>query len=174
MSVIILCGLKNCGKTEIGRFLSGDMGYTFIELNSLTVEEAEGFWCSIEEIQRDLGNTEFMRLEEEAARNFATWNAPSYSKSGAVITLREGIMENRGAVSWLSNCGIKIYLKLSRKLLSAIDTSKVSSMKEEHSFYSDLDSFYTGFSNFIYTVNENEASVNSRRLLAMLEEKGIW
>ena len=76
MGIILIGGLKHCGKSTLGRIIAGDLDYRFYDMDNLVLKETGGAWTSVRSIWQDLGKDEFMLLEEDAARNFIEWVVP--------------------------------------------------------------------------------------------------
>ncbi|PIE04540.1 MAG: shikimate kinase [Spirochaetales bacterium] len=182
MNFILLGGLKHCGKTSLGRLLAQDMGYSFFDLDDLTVEETSGKWNSPRAVWKNLGPHEFQRLEEEAARSFVTWHLPRYAPEGVVLALGGGTIENAGAMAWLSDRGVNVYLRAPSRLLfkRIMAGGRPPFLPEENpeeawqAIYMKRHALYTDFARIVHDVDESELSVNARRLLAKLEKNNVW
>ena len=117
MGIILLAGIKHCGKTSLGKIISADLGYRFFDLDDLVLQATGGSWDSVREIWINMGRHEFRRLEEDATRNFVEWVIPSLEGEGIVLSLGGGMVENPGALGWLKNRGLKVYIRADADLL---------------------------------------------------------
>ncbi|RKX83074.1 MAG: hypothetical protein DRP70_15320, partial [Spirochaetes bacterium] len=76
MGIILLGGIKHCGKTTLGRLAAEELGWRFYDLDNLILKEAGGMWKTVREVWQDMGKEEFQLLEEDASRNFIEWIIP--------------------------------------------------------------------------------------------------
>lgn len=98
---IFLIGMMGCGKSTVGRLLSGLLGCGFVDLDDAIVTH-EG--RSIPDIFADAGDAGF-RLCETAALRRACADAPCVIATGGGIVTREeniALMRDHGFVVWLN------------------------------------------------------------------------
>lgn len=92
--MIILCGIKHCGKSTIGKALGEKLNVPFIDLDRV-IEKLAGKSCR--ELFVKEGKDSFMKYEAEACK--ITFD--DEKNTGAVIATGGGICDNFGAVNIL-------------------------------------------------------------------------
>ncbi len=117
MRIIILGGLKHCGKTSLGRTLSQRLGCHFFDLDSLMLESTGERWGSVREIWKAVGPDEFVVLEEQAMRNFIDWIMPTLKSQTIILSLGGGTIENSNAMNLISEYGLKVYIRADAEML---------------------------------------------------------
>ncbi len=178
MGIIIIGGLKHCGKTSLGKILSRDLRCPFFDLDDLVLEVTAGAWKSVRAIYRDLGREEFQRLEVEAVRDFAEWRMPKLGGGTAVLSLGGGTIENGEAMAWLSGRGTAVYLKADADLLfeRIMNGGRPPFLSEENpkedfmALYEKRDALYSQFADLIQEVDDAPQEINAQRLLVSLEK----
>lgn len=106
MKNIILFGLKNSGKTTIGKILSLKLNYNFIDTDILLEKfHTDKKNSSYKEIYRDFGETYFRKLEEEVLLSLK-------KDSRSIISLGGGAAGNISNHPTLEQLGQLIYLKI--------------------------------------------------------------
>ncbi len=181
MAIILIGGLKHCGKSTLGRIIADDLDYQFYDMDDLVLAETAGAWKSVRAIYRDAGKDEFMRLEQDAARNFVEWHVPDLNGRGAILSLGGGTVENRGAMAWIGRKGFNVYVRAPRALLfkRIIAGGRPPFLSEDDpegdwaALYEKRDALYAGFAALTHDVDESEPSINAQRLLVKLEESEL-
>ena len=177
MGIIVIGGLKHCGKSTLGRLIARDLGYQFYDLDDLIREETNGIWDSVREIWKTFGQEEFQRLEEEAARSFIDWHIPGLKEPGAVLSLGGGTIENPGAMTWLKNRGLNVYVRAPKNLLYGRIMAKgrppflsqENPQSDWDGLYEKRDALLERFADIIHDVDDSEAKINAQRLLLKME-----
>ena len=100
---VAICGIKHCGKSRLGKALSGALALPFFDTDALLEADAGK---PVRALYREVGETRFRELEAETIRKF-TATAPS----PAVVALGGGVISNPcltpddlhalGAIVWL-------------------------------------------------------------------------
>jgi shikimate kinase len=101
---IYLIGFMGCGKTTIGRLLSDELGWKFIDLdNDIETQEK----TSIQEIFDNRGEEEFRRIETEVlrkrVRSIQFGHPTVIALGGGAFTQHANfeLLENNGVTIWL-------------------------------------------------------------------------
>ncbi|SHK70481.1 shikimate kinase [Rhodothermus profundi] len=100
---IYLTGFMGCGKSTIGPLLARRLGYTFLDLDALIVQQAG---CSIPEIFAAGGEAAFRTLERKALRQTAMMDA-------YVIATGGGTLVSDDNLAWALRNGRVVYLQVS-------------------------------------------------------------
>ncbi|MBR4039976.1 MAG: shikimate kinase [Clostridia bacterium] len=98
---IFLIGMMGCGKSTIGRLLSGHLGCRFADLDEEIVRYEER---SIPEIFADVGDAGFRHCETAALRCVIDEDPCIVATGGGIVTREENIalMRKAGLVIWLN------------------------------------------------------------------------
>jgi len=104
---VVLMGMMGAGKSEVGEQLADQLGYEFIDTDTL-VEEKAG--KSISEIFADKGEDEFRRIEAEIITGLS-------GQESAVVSVGGGAPVNESNLSILASLGTSVYLKASAQEL---------------------------------------------------------
>ena len=83
---IVLCGIKHCGKSCLGKALAGMLALPFFDTDDLLAADAGK---PVRALYREVGEARFRELEAESIRRF-TVSAPS----PAVVALGGGVISN--------------------------------------------------------------------------------
>lgn len=145
--IFILMGIKHCGKTTIGRLLSGALEMDFIDLDyEVEKQYSPDRKVSFREVYCKVGRMGFAQLETAALKKLYT----EVSKP-LILSLGGGTIENKRGVEILKQSGLKIYLKeeestlyeriLSNGLPPFLDSS--DPRQQFHALYLKRDSMYT-------------------------------
>lgn len=178
MGIVLIGGLKHCGKTTLGRIIAADLGYRFYDMDNLILNETGGAWDSVRDIWRDLGRAEFMMLEEDAARNFIEWIVPDLGGQGCILSLGGGTVENTGAVAWIGKKGTNVYVRADEALLydRIMAGGRPPFLSEENPredfarLYEKRDGLYSNYAHLVHDVDDSPAAINAQRLLVALEK----
>ncbi len=178
MRIILLGGIKHCGKSTLGRIAAEELGYRFYDLDDLTLKETGGEWPSVREIWQDMGKEEFQLLEEDASRNFIEWIIPDLDGGGCVLSLGGGTVENSGAMAWIGKKGTNVYIRGKEEMLYQRIMAKgrppflsETSPREDFSaLYERRNTLYMNFAHLIHDVDNSPAELNARRLIVALEK----
>ena len=98
---IVLIGMPSCGKTTLGKKLSKELGYDFIDLDNAIVSKANK---SIPEIFKESGEVGFRKIESEVCLEASKCNH-------TVISCGGGIIKNKMNMKALALNGFIIYIK---------------------------------------------------------------
>jgi shikimate kinase len=178
MGIILVGGLKHCGKTTLGRIIASDLEYRFYDMDDLILKETTGVWKTVRAIWREVGREEFMLLEEDAARNFVEWIIPDLKGQGCVLSLGGGTVENEGAMAWIGGKGTNVYVRADQELLYGRIMAKgrppfLSEDNPREDFaalYEKRHRLYTEYAHLIHDVDDSPAKINAQRLLVALEK----
>jgi shikimate kinase len=178
MGIILIGGLKHCGKSTLGRIIAADLEYRFYDMDDLILKETGGTWKSVRTIWHDLGQNESMMLEEDAARNFVEWVLPDLNGGGCILSLGGGTVENTGAMAWIGKKGTNVYVRAEEELLYGRIMAKgrppfLSEEKPREDFarlYEKRDGLYTDYAHLVHDVDDSPAKINAQRLLVALEK----
>lgn len=179
MSVIIIGGIKHCGKSSLGLKLAKHYEIPFFDVDKMILEETGNIWNSVREIWKRMGKTEFLRIEESAMRNFSEWVIPSCAGSRLVLSLGGGTIENGSAMGWLGKVkGLKIYIYADADMLfeRIMSRGKPPFLSEDNphedfmALYKKRDVAYREYADIIHEVDDSPLEVNTQRLLVRLEE----
>ncbi|MEW5814603.1 MAG: shikimate kinase [Spirochaetota bacterium] len=117
--VILLTGMKHCGKTTLGKRLASLLNYRFIDMDELIESEYlanEGLRASCRQIYRNHGEAFFRYLEVKAAGNLAA-RIHSGELKRAIVALGGGTVSNTAALNVLKNTGFFVYLEEDAEVL---------------------------------------------------------
>lgn len=170
MHLIILCGLRKCGKTTLGLKLAERLDYQFFDLDRLVLETSSMVYKSPGKLRRKFGIEVYNRLEEDAMRNFREWIMPLPQYAGKILSLGSRTVTNLKALRWLGNHGLRVYLRASAQLLFHRNKYDESKWKKFCTQYSKDDIRCASFSDYIYTVSDSPIIVNSQRLFLQIEQ----
>ncbi len=178
MGIILIGGLKHCGKSTLGRIIAADLEYRFYDMDDLILKETGGAWKSVRTIWRDLGQNEFMMLEEDAARNFVEWIVPDLNGGGCILSLGGGTVENTGAMAWIGKKGTNVYVRAEEELLYGRIMaggrppflSGITPREDFARLYEKRDGLYSDFAHLVHDVDDSPAKINAQRLLVALEK----
>ena len=93
--MIILCGIKHCGKSTIGKKLAKKLNIIFVDVDE-EIEKIAGKSCR--DLYRQDGKEAFMKAEAKACKNIA--ENPLYEN--AVVATGGGICDNQEALDFLT------------------------------------------------------------------------
>ena len=93
--MIILCGIKHCGKSTIGKKLAKKLNTSFVDVDK-EIEKIAGKSCR--DLYRQDGKEAFMKAEAKACKNIA--ENPLYEN--AVVATGGGICDNQEALDFLT------------------------------------------------------------------------
>lgn len=178
MGIILIGGLKHCGKSTLGRIIAGDLDYRFYDMDDLVLKETGGAWTSVRSIWQDLGKDEFILLEEDAARNFVEWIVPDLDGRGCILSLGGGTVENSGAMAWIGKKGTNVYVRADEELLYGRIMAGgippfLSGENPREDFarlYEKRDGLYSNYAHLVHDVDDSPAVINAQRLLVALEK----
>lgn len=91
----ILCGIKHCGKSTIGKILSQKLNISFVDVDTV-IEKIAGKSCR--DLYRQDGKEAFMKAEAKACKEIA--ENPLYEN--AVVATGGGICDNQEALDFLT------------------------------------------------------------------------
>ena len=117
MGLVVLGGMKHCGKSTLGRIIAEDVGWAFQDLDDLILTESSGTWKSVRDLWRELGKEAFAAIEEEAARNYMEWTMPTLEKKGCILSMGGGTIENGGAMAQISRTGRNGYIRADEEII---------------------------------------------------------
>lgn len=113
---IYLIGMMGSGKSTIGKILSKNLYYKFIDADDFIVEHSE--YESINEIFEEKNETVFRTLEKEAMKELSKFKKTIVATGGGVILDKEN-------VEIMQANGLVIYLKSSiENLVKRLEDSK--------------------------------------------------
>ena len=98
---IYLIGYRCSGKTSVGRRLSTQMGWCFLDCDTELVETAGR---SIKQIVEDQGWDAFRDMEQRILKRICDMNA-------RVVATGGGVVINVGNIQYMKNSGVVIWLK---------------------------------------------------------------
>lgn len=104
IKVIILLGLKHSGKSTLGKTLATQLGYEFVDTDTL-IEEAVGM--SVRDLYNQQGAAAFLETEEKVCKDLAD----SIGDRKMVISTGGGICDNPPALVHLKAVGEFIFLQ---------------------------------------------------------------
>lgn len=141
---IFLTGFMGCGKTSVGRVLAKRLGWTFVDLDQVIVDEAGE---SIKEIFASQGEPAFRELESRMLVQVAMRPSQVVSTGGGVVLDRgnRAVMREYGYIVNLTASVEEITARVcgdSERPLLADDASpqRIGSMLENREqFYADAD-----------------------------------
>ncbi len=178
MGIILLGGIKHCGKTTLGRLAAEELGWRFYDLDNLVLKEAGGMWKTVREVWQDMGKEEFQLLEEDASRNFIEWIIPDLDGGSCILSLGGGTVENTGAMAWIGRKGTNVYIRGEEQMLynrimaggRPPFLSEASPREDFALLYEKRDALYRGFAHLVHHVDDSPAEINARRLIVALEK----
>lgn len=105
---ITLCGMMGSGKSSIGRLMSQQIDYNFIDIDKLIEKKRNK---SINKIFEEQGEKYFRQLEEEVTIN-------ALQNKNTIISLGGGAIVNDKIRSYIKKNSFNIYLKVSIDILN--------------------------------------------------------
>jgi len=102
---IYLIGMPGCGKSSVGKKLSQDIGYLYVDLDKYIEEKAS---MSIPKIFEERGEEGFRALESEALYDFK-------SKDGYIVSCGGGIIRNKSNKALMN--GKVVYINVALDIL---------------------------------------------------------
>ena len=108
MRNIVLIGFMGCGKTTLGRFISTNKGYKFVDTDDIIVEKQGR---SINDIFAMEGEAYFRQLETDTIKEMLGSVSDTVISVGGGLPVRE---ENQGLLRELGLC---VYLRTSKEEL---------------------------------------------------------
>ncbi|GFO63895.1 shikimate kinase [Geomonas paludis] len=144
MKNIFLTGFMGCGKTSVGQVLAQRLGWSFVDLDQVIVEQAGR---SIKEIFAEEGEPFFRALESTTLERVATGAGQVVSTGGGVVIApaNRTVMRSHGCIVNLTATVETIAQRVSgdsERPLLADDASvlKIRTMLENREqFYADAD-----------------------------------
>lgn len=179
MRPVVLCGMKHCGKSSLGRIIAKESDSRFHDLDDLLLEQAGNSWENVRELYKALGSEEFRRYEAQAARFFVEWvvrNPPDGRANAPVLALGGGTVENSEALAWLEDRGVVVYLEADPAMLYDRVMAKgrppfLSRSDPRGDFfriYERRDPLYRRLADHIHPVDDAPKAVNADRLMTLL------
>ena len=177
--MLILMGLKHCGKSSIGEFLAEREKFPFADLDGLILDGArrEGY-SSIRELYRTVGLQKFQEYELKALRDlFESGERPS----SLVLSLGGGMADNSAAMQLAAYYGDMIYLKvrepilLDRILRGGLPPFLQGDDSPEdlfHRLYRRRDTLYSQYADFIVQLPGQPLEKNRILVYSLLKEQG--
>lgn len=104
---IVLIGMMGCGKSTIGRLLAGELGYDFLDMDTL-IEEKES--KLIAEIFAQKGEEYFRQVESEVL-------SEALEKDNCVIACGGGVVENYRNIDVLTQAKNVFFLDAKPQIL---------------------------------------------------------
>ena len=114
--MIVLMGMKHCGKTTLGCLLAEKLGAAFVDLDEemqYLAARKSGRLRTVREIYHSEGEEAFRALETETLRKVA---AEHGTKDPAVLALGGGTIENTEALAAIEGC-LWVYLDEDEEVL---------------------------------------------------------
>ncbi|WP_236026755.1 shikimate kinase [Geomonas diazotrophica] len=144
MKNIFLTGFMGCGKTSVGQVLAQRLGWSFVDLDQVIVQEAGR---SIKEIFAEEGEPCFRTLESKTLERVATGSGQVVSTGGGVVIapINRAVMRSHGRIVNLTASVETIAQRVSgdsERPLLADDASvqKIRTMLDSREqFYADAD-----------------------------------
>ena len=102
MDNIILVGMPSCGKSTLGRMLSKELGYAFLDTDEVIIRRNG---CPLRDILDARGVDGFVQVEEEAVC--------SVQAEKTVIATGGSVVYSEKAMAHLKSIGKVVYLRLS-------------------------------------------------------------
>ncbi|MFQ3620015.1 MAG: shikimate kinase [Spirochaetales bacterium] len=119
-ALVVLMGMKHCGKTTVGKLLARKRNLVFQDLDSVVealFTEKTGNNYSVREIYKIHGKEEFQKGEAEAIRYVLQRVLPDSKRKPLILALGGGTIENREALSLLDPFAVFIYLEEAEEVL---------------------------------------------------------
>jgi shikimate kinase len=118
--ILVLMGMKHCGKTTLGRLLAQRVSLPFEDLDErvcVIYQNRTGGILPIRELFRTLGKSPFQELEVEGIRHLSESYDALSLKPSCILALGGGTIENSKALSLLDPFGYYIYLEEKEEIL---------------------------------------------------------
>jgi shikimate kinase len=129
-ALLVLMGMKNCGKTTVGRLISTKLQVPFQDLDEAVesiFKEQKSYFLSVREIYRNFGKEYFQNLETLALEQICSFSSPLSNPVGTrgaesafpslVLALGGGTIENPSALAVLDTKGFFVYLEEEEPIL---------------------------------------------------------
>lgn len=103
MNNIVLCGFMGCGKSSIGRILSGKLDREFVDIDRY-IEEKAGM--TVAQIFEAYGEEGFRKMEREACSELSRRDNIIIAAGGGTLTFEENVRELRkgGRIIFIDVC----------------------------------------------------------------------
>ena len=109
--MIVLMGIKYCGKTSLGKMAAKALNRPFLDLDDLLeAQYSKDRLFSFREIYMKLGETGFRELETRAV------NSISMNEEG-ILALGGGTIENSSAMETVKKAALLVFLDTEEKIL---------------------------------------------------------
>lgn len=176
--ILIIAGMKHCGKTTIGRFLAQERSCPFYDLDELILELNSHNYNSIRELFRQEGQNFFQEKEREAAQLLLQ----TQKNQHCVLSLGGGSIENRELIEDLKTKGIFLYLRadmefifkrIIRKGIPPFLSSE-NPKKSFHDLYQKRTPLYEQDADIIIDVFDNPREENQKNVLSILRSRYGW
>ncbi|MCX7788952.1 MAG: shikimate kinase [Spirochaetes bacterium] len=118
--ILVLMGMKHCGKTTLGQHVSKALSLPFEDLDdrvSRIYTQRTGTYMPIREIFRTLGKSGFQELEVEGINQLIEVFGITSQNPVCILALGGGTIENPSALSVLDPFGYFIYLEETEEIL---------------------------------------------------------
>lgn len=173
--MLILMGMKHCGKSTAGKIIAGKKNIPFIDLDD-EIERifSPGRRIPVREIYRKTGKEVFQSLETEALSSLSS----KIQKPG-VLALGGGTIENRGAMQLLKGNTTQLYLEIEESILwKRIQKGGVPSFLDKkkpeahfHTLYIKRTLLYRLAADIIVSLHNEKPDKTAEIILDKLREK---
>ena len=116
--LLVLMGIKHCGKTTIGTRLAAVWDIPFYDLDGVILELYPGL--TIRDVYKQGGGQDFRRLEADGAALILLRNSRRRKEGGTytgICALGGGTIENREAMDRLTGAGTFCYIREKEEVL---------------------------------------------------------
>ena len=173
---LFLVGFMGCGKSHLGKILAQNLGFLFVDLDSI-IENTEG--GTVPEIFEKYGETHFRKIESDRLRGLQKWDEVVIATGGGAACFNDNM-------AWMNENGITVYLKTNPYLLLERLTPEVEkrpllrgkSSRELLDFINskvaERDKFYTQASIIVEQTEDGEEIIFDilEKILVLRQNKG--
>ena len=108
---LFFCGIKHSGKSTLGRIVSSELGYDWVDLDDLILERLDK-GTTIRSFYQQQGKEAFMQMEVEALKAFL-----ASAEGPAIISLGGGACDNEALTTLVKKNGKVVYLVVEEAVL---------------------------------------------------------
>ena len=172
---LFIAGMKDTGKSTIGRILCAKLGTSFVDTDALLLKSIQPRYQSIRQFYTIRGPEAYMQQEAMCIYNYFKTD-----KTPAIVALGGGVCNNNYAIKMSRELGTIVYIEVSAETLFRRITKEgvlPAFVDKKHPFesfkevYEKRSRIYRSFADLVIELNENDSPlVNANKVLRLLEE----
>ena len=170
---MILCGIKHCGKSTLGRGLARSLNIPFCDTDEL-LEKAEG--VSVREFFRRAGEEAFRRRESEVLKSLSGEPRRVIALGGGALMKEENasVVGKLGTLIWCDTDDETAFRRIARKGLPPFLADAADPLGEFRTRNRERRALFARLCNVRFVPEKSlTAEQNVQALRSQLQEKGI-